>query len=305
VFSRPHLLRLGSALLLASLSIVAPAAGQLAGSQGPAERAVRATLEKVIPRWDESVLRVADKPDWSEKVTFDRVFQAMKDTPVKVERIPETAERIQDEGRSLRLDGRAGKVRYISRTRAWSFERDAKKPAIAAERALAAAQEALRSLEVPSDELEKPDVATQMAGGAPVGAREIQDRYEMYQIVTVKRRINQLPVYGSEARVAVNSGGEIQRALVKWPAFRLSPGLSLRQRSSVVEEAVRQILRQSPRADLKITAYLAYAPRDDDDRMVRYVPAVIVSVYAPPTPYQVVIDVAEPSGQPATAPRTP
>lgn len=305
MFSRPHLLRLGSSALFASLFLVAAAAGQAAASQGPAERAVRATLEKAIPRWDESVLRGAEKPDWSGRMTFDRVFQAMKDTPVKVERIPETAERVQDEGRSLRFDARAGKVRYISRTRAWSFERDAKKPAVAAERALAAAQEALRSLEVPADELDKPEVATQMAGGAPVGAKEIQDRYEMYQLVTVKRRVNQLPVYGSEARVAVNAGGEIQRALVKWPAFRLSPGLTLRQRSSVVEEAVRQILLQSPHADLKITAYLAYAPRDDDDRMVRYVPAVIVSVYAPPTPYQFVIDVAEPSVQPTTAPRTP
>jgi hypothetical protein len=292
-------------MLLASFLIVASAAGQAAASQAPVERGVRAAVERAMPSWDESVLRVAEKPDWSEKVNFDRVFQAMKDTAVKVERIPETAERIQDEGRSVRVDARAGKIRYISRTRAWSFERDGKKPAIVAERALAAAQEALRSLGLPADELEKPDVATQMAGGAPVGTKEIQDRFEMYQLVTVRRRLNRLPVYGSQARVAVNNEGEIQRAQVNWPAFRLGPGLTLRKRAAVVDEAIQQIMRQGPRADLKMEAYLAYAPKDEDDRTVRYVPAVILSVYAPQTPYQLVLDVADPSAESAPAPRTP
>lgn len=64
-------------------------------------------------------------------------------------------------------------------------------------------------------------------------------------------------------------------------------------------------MRQGPRPDLKMEAYLAYAPRDDDDRMVRYVPAVILSVYSPSTPYQLVIDVADPSAQSAPVSRTP
>jgi hypothetical protein len=304
VVSHIRLIRAASGFVIVIFLVAASASGQ-AAAQASAERSLRATVEKVIPRWDESMLRVGDKPDWSGKMSFDRVFQAMKDTAVKAERIPEGAERIQDESRSARVDARAGKIRYVSRPRAWSFERDAKKPSIGADKAVAAAEEALRSLDLPSDEQDKPETTTQIAGGAPVGAKEIQDRYEMYQVVTVRRKINQLPVYGSQARVAVNNGGEVQRAMVKWPAFRLGAGLVLRKRPAVVDEAVQQILRQSPRPDLKMQAYLAYAPRDDDDSIVRYVPAVILSVYALPTPYQLVLDVAEPSAHSETASPSP
>jgi hypothetical protein len=42
-----------------------------------------------------------------------------------------------------------------------------------------------------------------------------------------------------------------------------------------------------------------------DDRRVRYVPAVILSVYSPPTPRQLVVEVADPAAPSATAFRTP
>jgi hypothetical protein len=73
----------------------------------------------------------------------------------------------------------------------------------------------------------------------------------------------------------------------------LTPDLKLRERKSVLTEAANQILRQTPEADLKIQAYLAYAHRSVDDEKLAYVPSVVLSVYSMPTPYQFTVAVAE------------
>lgn len=257
------------------------------------ERSIRERVEKALPQWDERVLRAQERNNWAAGLDYEYLFRAMNDTPVAFERVPPDAVRYSDGTKAVRLEAKKGKLRYVNQTRAWSFERLRDTKAVPPERARAAAMETLGRVKLPADEFGEAQINTQIAAGAPVGERQTRDRFEMYRVVEIPRQINELPVYGSHARVVVANDESIHRLQIAWPAFRLAPSLSLKERRAVIEETVQQILRQGPTGDAEIRAQLAYAAQDQEDDAVRFVPAVIVSVLAPPTPYQLVVPVAE------------
>ena len=169
--------------------------------------------------------------------------------------------------------------------------------------------------------------------------------FEMYRLVTVNRRIRDLPVLGRERGSLCREGG-IQRLRVNWPPFTMRKGLRLRQSDVVAKELVSLIMKQDPvslvglrGSDLTkfVSATLAYAPQEmtrpyrhkpagkdteksldesspapqpdsDDvkkDRPVQfasaskpvspvvYLPVLLVTVATSPTPYQIVMPVAE------------
>jgi hypothetical protein len=254
---------------------------------------VQAMVEKAIPPWDEKVLAIKEGANWVEKLDFNRVFRAFGEKPAEIKFFPADAERVATRDMIVRLDRQAGKVRYINRERAWRFERHATTKAVESKQALEVVGNLTEKLGLPKEEMSQMRVDTQMAGGAPVGSKVIKDLFEMYRVVTISRSVNQLPVYGSQIRAAVSNEGMVQRAQMVWPAFGLSPDLTLRKRPDVVKQTVDEILVQDPMADIHMKAVLGYALRSQGDEDLRYVPAVIVSVYSSPTPYQLVIPVAE------------
>jgi hypothetical protein len=80
---------------------------------------------------------------------------------------------------------------------------------------------------------------------------------------------------------------------VSWPSFALAARLRLRSRQLVVDDAVQQILNQQPGPGTRLRASLVYAPQEDDKKALRFVPSTLIAVDSPPTPYLVVVPVAE------------
>jgi len=254
---------------------------------------VRAVVEKALPAWDESVLKVEERRNWAAGVDAAAVFRAMREEAPLPKDLPAKLERIQSGESVVRINTSLGKVRYVNRARAWNFEKHANTKLSDAETATKVIVTALQQLRLPTDELGKPSVAAETAIGGRVGEAKATDRFELYRVVTIPRMVNKLPVYDSRVHAAVNAEAEIQRLQVSWPAFQLMHGAQLRPRAEVVNEVVAQIMAQGPPRDVKIEARLAYAPRTHDDEEITYVPTLVVSVYAAPTPYQLLVPVAE------------
>lgn len=306
------------------------------------ESQVAAEVQKALPKWDESILSPADGNRWSARVRPDAVLKAVNDSPLKTPAAT-NAPRVVDGERVLRVSPELGEVRYVNNSLNWSPDRPAK--LVDNETALRIVNNAFDGLGMPRPEFDKPRVDTQAGHDASTTSAADSATFEMYRLVTVNRRIRDLPVLGSRARVAIAGSGRIQRLRVKWPPFTMREGLRLRQRDVVAREIVSLIMQQDPvslvgvrGSDLTkfVSARLAYAPQEmtrayrrgpadkdtekpldessaprldsDDikkDRPVQfvslsrpvsppvYVPVLLVSVAASPTPYQIVIPLAE------------
>jgi hypothetical protein len=210
--------------------------------------------------------------------------------------VPAGLQQLQLGETSVRLNPHTGRVRYISGERAWRLDSiiiAVPPPLPESAQALSVVLAALRQLGVPQDEIGPSAVLTQMAAAGALNAGRVERRFTMYRVVTVARQVNGLPVDESRALASVAAGRGIQRLLTTWPPFRLREGLALRSRREVIEEVLNQIMQQSPPRDLTVRARLVYSPQGPDDEVVSYVPAVVVSVSARPTPYLVVVPVAQ------------
>jgi hypothetical protein len=251
-----------------------------------------ALIDQALPKWNEDLLTVPDGQDWTATLDFGRVAAAMGDDLFKLNELPPGITEVADKERSIRLTPQEGKVRYLNRSRAWNPAKGLAK-AIEERRAVEVVEKAMGTLGMPLEEAADARVNTQMAAGAPAGAEKIRDQYEMARIVAFPRKIANIPIYSSRVMAAVGNEGIIERFQATWPTFRLKKELTLLERPSVIKQITEQIARQDPNADVKVQAYLAYAPASPDDEETQFVPSVIVSVYAKPTPYQLVVPVAQ------------
>jgi len=306
------------------------------------ERQVTAEVQKALPKWDESILSATDGKPWSARIRPDAVLKAVNASPLKTPAVT-NARRIVDGERVLRVIPELGEVRYVNNSLNWSPDRREK--LVDNGTALQIVNKAFDGLGMPRPEFDKPRVDTQAGHDASTTSPADSATFEMYRLVTVNRRIRDLPVLGSRARVAIAGSGSIQRLRVKWPPFTMRAGLRLRPRDVVAREIVSLIMQQDPislvgvrGSDLTkfVSARLAYAPQEmtrtyrrtpadqdtekqlnessapqldsDDikkDRPVQfmslskpvsppvYVPVLLVTVAASPTPYQIVIPLAE------------
>lgn len=306
------------------------------------ESQVAAEVQKALPKWDQSILSATDGKRWSATIRPDYVLKALNESPLKT-RAATNAPRIVDGERVLRVHPELGEVRYVNNSLNWSPDRREK--LVDNETALQLVNKAFDGLGMPRPEFDKPRVDTQGGRDASTTSPGDSATHEMYRLVTVNRRIRDLPVLGSRARVAIAGSGRIQRLRVKWPPFTMRQGLRLRQRDVVAREIVSQIMNQDPvslvgvrGSDLTkfVSVTLAYAPqemalpyrrapedkdtekllnessapRPDSDDVTKdgpvqflrrgrpvsrpvYVPVLLVSVAASPTPYQIVIPLAE------------
>jgi len=325
-------------LTLASLAFTScadPASEEVVASTASAltSKDVANLVDRALPAFDASVLRVTNGPAWSAKASYAGLFRAMGDKPLATTPEP-GALRIADGGRVARVEPALGRLRYISNARAWTT-RDAGLPAADDKTTAAVTRQALAALGLPGAELGALRLDTQVAETAAAGATTTKI-LDLYRLATVSRTVNGLPVVGSRAMAAVNAAGDIQRLLVRWPTFVVPTGLKLRARVDVITDVVAAIMRQNPAAldDRSVSARLTYVPEahlvpykprdgvNDDDPStstsgdetepdhdgdkprypshqrranvtVRYVPAVLVSVTTGETPYQMAVAVAQ------------
>lgn len=232
------------------------------------ESQVAAEVQKALPKWDQSILSATDGKRWSAGIRPDAVLKAVNGSPLKTPAAT-NARRIVDGDRVLRLIPEVGEVRYINNSLNWNPDRREK--LIDKETALQIVNKAFDRLGMPRPEFDKPRVDTQAGRDASTTSPADSVTFEMYRLVTVNRRIRDLPVLGSRARVAIAGSGSIQRLRVKWPPFTMRQGLRLRQRDVVAREIVSLIMAQDPvslvgvrGSDLTkfVSATLAYAPQE-------------------------------------------
>ncbi len=269
------------------------------GKDGKLDRErVRRMVEQALPDWGPEVLDApADDNRWAEEITFDKILAVLGDKDPLPPGLPEGALQVREAERAIRLDPAQGKFRYANRKRSWSFDRDFKKPAFDRGKAEQLVMAAARQLGAPLAQMTDARVDTQMGAGAPAGAPRAADTFEMYRLVLVSRQVGELTVFGSDLRAVLAHDGQVQRMQVTWPSFSLVRGLQLRERRAVVSEAVQRILDQDPRRDTRVRARLVYAPQEDERKVLHYLPAVQIAVLSLPTPYLVVVPVAEETEQ--------
>jgi hypothetical protein len=252
-------------------------------------------LKAATPSWNESVLQIPDTRHWASQLSAERVAEALEDRELAaaIRRAPTGVHLYRTGGSVLRFNPERGQLRYVNHARAVDFRSEIGKLPSEGE-AQQIALRALTALGLPRDQFPALRVATQMAGGGPAGSQQMEVRSGIYRLVTVDRRLGELPVFVSGARVAVNPYGQIHRLRISWPPLSLGPKMRLVETTNVLDRAVQVLLDQDVSASAEVRARLGYVPTDDRDT-TGVVPAVHYTVLDPPTPFMFSVPVAEPA----------
>jgi hypothetical protein len=245
-------------------------------------------LDTVVPKWTVRILDARSAGNPISNLNFNLVLESFNDEMSNLP--PEEASQAFGKVNAIHLNKKTGKLRYVNRDRRWDFERDNKQKAISPRTASEIVSKLLTQLKIPYSELNRPIVRSQIAAGAKVGSEQPQDKFEMYQIAYIPRQINGLNILQSDIKVAINHQGQVQRASIDWPEFKLDDHIQLINRKSVLQNAAQEIMLQNPDSDLIIKSKLAYA-KVNDDRF--HQPVAVLSINSLPTPYQLIIKLTE------------
>jgi len=222
----------------------------------------KAQIGALLPAFDSSILNAQDGPDlWRsiDPATIARamgdgsVFQELTDGPLTEARSTEAV---------IKIDRLRGRLRYMNPARSfhWGIS-----PVVAIPEAQAAAMlySALSTLGLPAAEAGAIQVDTVKGQSfSPIGLTGLGPNlpYDREQLVTLRRKINDLPVFESFARLAASNMGERARLLLRWPRFRLPPGLQLRSRQDVIDDIAMRIFEAEQGAAAEVRILLGYAP---------------------------------------------
>ena len=251
-------------------------------------------LDQAIPSWDEAILVQPDTPDWTEKLNLQAAAHAIgaEEFARALQQAPNGTEAVQTDGAALRVDPSRGYLRYINRRATVDLAND-----VGAlpdqEKAFQVGMGLLARLGLPAQEFAKPQVETQMAAGGSAGAKEPERVDELYRLFVLQRVVNDLPVFGSNAIVAITDRAEVQRAKAQWPAFRMDRGDKLLARGAVLEAAADVLVDSGVSEKAAVSARLGYAPVGGLPGNP-YVPVAMISVVDGETPMLVSAPLVEP-----------
>lgn len=281
-------------LLVAGWLLPAVATGQPTEEEVVFRR-VRAALG-ALPALQVGVLQLTDGPAWIAEIDFDDIFTAVGHQPAPIAQVQQVGSRIEGDDWVAVLRKETGEIRYINRSRSWTRSEHGDTSAIPESEAQALTETLISSLGLPEGELGSIEVATQVGAGGIAGQPVIQDSFEMYRVVTVRRWHGGEQVLGSIIRMAVSNDGAIQQLRIAWPTFRLVQELALRPLEDVERQAVEAILARGFDPEAEVRAQRAFLPLLEGrgaTREVRFLPSVVFSVLSRPTPYQIAVPVAE------------
>lgn len=195
-----------------------------------------------------------------------------------------------------------GKVTYLNPERSFKFN---KNQANRVQKAVAEklALNLLESIGVPVKELGRSEVRELIAAGRDSKNKLKPSRLRAELHVRVGRKIGNLPVFDSEAKVAVSSKAQAARLHLSWPDFVLEPKLAQRKPHSpdtIIQMATKALSGKNQcNKYSRINSVIAYAPsstKRNSDRKIRYIPSLIV--YAiPPEPKEDSGQIAQPGVQ--------
>ncbi len=218
-------------------------------------------LDQAIPRWDEAILVQPDTSDWTEKLDLQNAARALgaEELARGLQRAPNGSEAVETDGAALKVVPERGYVRFVNRRATVDLANDVG-PLPDQEKAFQIGMGLLARLGLPAQEFARPQVETQMAAGGSVEAKEPERVNEVYRLFVMERVVNGLPVFGSNAIVAVTDRAEVQRAKAQWPAFRMDRSDKLLERGTVLEEAADALVDSGVSEKAQVTASLGYAP---------------------------------------------
>jgi hypothetical protein len=293
------------ALLLASVALAAAAATSLAQPSAPSEtEQVRASelgraeiarrIEQSLPKWGDEVLRAPQDVTWTAKLQPARVAELLGDRELMavIRRAPRGAQLFQSKGSTLRIDPERGELRYVSRYRTVDPMSQVG-PLPSVDRANQSVIRTLTALGLPSGEFAQAHVVSQISSGGSVRAKAPETKAEVYRLVTVPRVVGGVPVFVSDARVALTPKGEVQRLRVTWPALGVPRNMRIASREAVVERAADLLADHGVTAQAEIRTSLVYTPADPKS-LRAYLPAVMFTVLESPTPFIFSVPVVEP-----------
>ncbi|MDQ2088459.1 hypothetical protein [Marimonas arenosa] len=251
-------------------------------------------LDEILPRWDESILQQPETADWTADLTLTTVIRSLgaRDLAEVAQKAPNGASFLQTKAEALRVDPARGYVRYANRAAAVDLSRKVPplpEPPEVMERGI----EILSRLGLPPGEFAKPQVETQMAAGGSIKAEKPERVDEVYRLLVVGRVINDLPVFGSNALVAMTSKAELQRLRTQWPVFRMEHSDKLLEREVVLLQSAEVLLDHGIAAGDDLRAQLGYAPVADEPGSA-YVPVALIAGAVEPTPVMISVPLVSP-----------
>lgn len=195
----------------------------------------------------------------------------------------------------LKIEMDRGKVAYLNRTRS---ERKGEAKISEAD-AIALARQAAEAVGMPLRELgTRADVRTLRLTAASEEGTVITGEAMGSEVhVRYQRRIGDVPVAFSRFHAAIDARGEIARMHVRWPDFRLAPGLSAANtasREQVIAQVLDQVGRDNRCGSLsRVVANVVYARtavidggeaasedgRETESGPSEFAPALMVTVF--------------------------
>ncbi|MGD8395167.1 MAG: PKD domain-containing protein [Candidatus Eiseniibacteriota bacterium] len=220
-----------------------------------------AQVEVELPPLDPGMVDVDPGPDWFADVTVEGVAAAVGDDPPNTILFEGDMWIAFDEPESLstrfvRLDYSRDYMRYINQER--EFDYNAFPHRVVSElEALNVLWDVVGALNLPNPEMGSPQVDTVMEMGFDT-ASGAEDDLEVERLVTLPRMINDYPVFGSRARIAVSNLGDPARVQIKWRQFRLVPDLETSVRDEVVRAIAERIWDAERGTDVEVDIELGY-----------------------------------------------
>ncbi|NUS99433.1 MAG: hypothetical protein HOP96_00460 [Sphingomonas sp.] len=275
----------------------APATAEAAQEHAPplSRDEIAHRLSQSLPAWSDAVLRAPQTPNWTAALRPERVAALLGDAELAaaVKSAPRGSRLFQSANSTLRIDPERGELRYVSRSRTVDpMGQVGTLPP--GERASQSVVRALTALGLPRGEFAAPNAVTQISSGGSVRSQAPEVKAEIYRLVTVPRVVGGLPVFVSDARAALTSKGEVQRLRITWPVLNTPRRMQLASREAVIARAADALADHGITARAEIRASLAYVPADAKG-VSGYVPAVLISVLEPPTPFIFSVPVVEPA----------
>ena len=241
-------------------------------------------LDQALPEWDGRLLEVNPGKDWTAEINMDFVVNSLgvRSLAREAKQAPDGIQVLKNKRVAVRIDPAEGQIRFVDRSLTPDFS--AEKIVVPSEDAAREiGMKVLDRLGLPREEFGELEILTQMAAGGTSDAKEPEVVDEILRLFVMQRQVNKLPVFGSNAVVALAGEGEIQRLRTQWPAFEMDPDGKILEREAVLKNTAEELLDQKVSSEAKISAQLGYMPLEGVPG-ADYIPVALIAVEDDLTP---------------------
>jgi hypothetical protein len=253
------------------------------------------TLDAALPKWGAEVLRAPAGFEWTGNLNIVVVARSFGPSEIAdlAAGAPAGTEGVKGKSGFARVDKARGFVRVVNNLLV---------PRIGAtpiplpndEQTNAIGLKALGELGIPFGEIGPSNAATQVAADGSISSPRPDRISPILRLYSVNRSINKLPVFGSNAVIAITGRGQVQRLKVQWPVFKLDVPGGLLARADVLDRAGDVMVDQNLRATAVIKAQIGYAPADNTVGSP-YIPVAMISANGGQTPLLFSVPLTKPS----------